>query len=235
MPFFPKGSREPFKNRLYPTVKAKQGTKRKRKYEDDYQTKLSTALLVMQSVAEKKFHDQAINGGLFALNGLGVIQGLNFMAMGNTSITRVGKKINMTSLHLYGAVIVATTSTSFGYFRFRVVYDNQTNAATPVATDFLVSDDIDALPNTVNSKRFRTIWDKKYPIGSGSNSAPHSQIIDEYVSWKTNPYEVNYNTGNAGTVADVVSGGLWIVGWAEGIATTAVRAEMFSRIKFIDF
>lgn len=194
---------------------------------------------VVQGIAEKKFFDTTLNVASFPLAGTGLIQYLSNVVVGTTSVTRIGKRIGVKSIQLHGTVKTPSTSTFNGFIRYRVFVDTQVNGALPGITDIVVSDALPSLANAVNYQRFKTIWDKTIPMNGLSNGVgvitfENSQHwINEYITFKE-PLEILYSTGNAGTIADCVSGAIYCVGWAYGFGTTAAESVLYSRIRFID-
>lgn len=74
------------------------------------------------------------------LDSTGTIQPVNLIASGSGFNNRIGRKIEMQSLHLHGVITQTGTSTvSTDYTRICVVYDRQTNGAIPSLTDIFTN------------------------------------------------------------------------------------------------
>jgi len=75
-----------------------------------------------------------------ALNTTGTIQPVNLIASGSGFNNRIGRKIEMQSLHLHGFINqTGVASTSTDYTRICVVYDRQTNGAVPLLSDIFTN------------------------------------------------------------------------------------------------
>lgn len=144
----------------------------------------------------------------------------------------------MKSISLKGFITSAAgPSIPLGPMRIRIVYDKQTNAAAPLATDILVNDNILGLPNLANAGRFICLMDKIfYPTEVGSSgagaaiSAAGTCIINETIKCDL---PVKYNANNLGTVADIVSGGLFAVTYSNGYQTIGDDTITY-RVRFTD-
>jgi len=75
-------------------------------------------------------------GNNLALSTTGVITPVNLIASGSGFNNRIGRKIEMQSLHVTGLITqTGTATTQNDYARICVVYDRQTNGAVPAYTD----------------------------------------------------------------------------------------------------
>lgn len=155
---------------------------------------------------------------------------LNGCIQGTESTQRLGRKITMTSLYAKINFTLASTSTGGGYARVAVVYDKQANAAAPAITDVFLSN-LNTSPNNLSNRdRFLKIVDMETPIISTSGDP-----ICSIELYRRLNLETCFNTGNAGTVADITSGSLWLfVCNNAGIATTAPGFASQFRVKFTD-
>jgi len=184
------------------------------------------------SSTEQKNIDNNLTGAaaLIPLAVTGVVTLLNGVAQGTTATTRLGRRITMKSLLIKGEVLLAPTSAGTAPLRFLVVYDMQTNATAPAATDVLVVDQLNSPMNLSNSRRFKTLCDIEIPcIGTGG---PQSVSFTRYV--KLN-HAVEFNTGSAGTVGDIQTGSVYMLSYQGGnIITTAPNANVYTRVRFTD-
>lgn len=74
------------------------------------------------------------------LDTAGRIQPVNLIASGSGFNNRIGRKIEMQSLHLHGVLTqTGTATTTTDYTRIVVVYDRQTNGAVPVLQDIFTN------------------------------------------------------------------------------------------------
>lgn len=155
---------------------------------------------------------------------------INGVAQGTTATTRNGRRIFMKSLMIRFSAIMANTSGGATAGRIMVVYDKQSNATAPAATDILLADSIISVNNLGNSKRFVTIWDKLIPcIGS---AGPQSVLQAKY---KVLNLPVDFNIGSAGTIGDIQTGSLYIMIYTNATITTAATNWAFdTRVRFSD-
>lgn len=157
---------------------------------------------------------------------------INVSTAGALPTNRVGRRIKLHSVLIRGRFQTAPTTTGNCPIRLLIIYDKQTNKAAPTASDFFTSDDVTAVNNLGNSHRFKILRDILIP--SVGTAGPQSAQIAEYV--KINGLETEYIDGaGAGTVADITSGGLFCVIYANNsTATAALASSVTSRVRFSD-
>lgn len=160
----------------------------------------------------------------------GVLTLINGCAQGTTAFTRIGRRIKMTSLYIRIWNLTAATQVGSSTTRIIVVYDKQSNATAPVATDILLADGIQNGNNLSNSRRFVTLCDKvMQSIGPAGPQAAYKKIY-----LKLN-HPVEFNTGSAGTIGDIQTGAVYVLLYANGGTTTAGSShQTFTRIRFVD-
>lgn len=160
----------------------------------------------------------------------GTLQLLNGVAQGTTATTRLGRRINMTSLYIRWLGSMAATGTGSSALRMVVVYDKQANATAPAASDILVTDSIHAPNNLNNSRRFVTLFDHEVPcVGT---AGPQSWDIKVY---KKLNHAVEFNNGSAGTIGDIQTGSVYALFYSQGTLLTASPNQLFySRVRFSD-
>jgi hypothetical protein len=125
---------------------------------------------------------------------------LNGMGLGDTAITRNGQSIKGIKLSVNGSLTQAVTSNQ--YERIMVFYDKQCNAAAPIQTDLLTGG-LFTFRNISQLPRFHMLMDEMFSVSSAS---PTVILIDR--SWNLNQHTI-YNTGVAGTVADITNNSLY--------------------------
>jgi len=169
-----------------------------------------------------------------------VFTGLNLIQAGTGFYNRIGKKINMRSLHLTGQVIVIAPGAIVmdglpEYGRILVVYDKQPNGAFPAPADVLANHDnqgaLSSNPfcniNQNNSDRFRIIRDIRLDIPnddpdeatSGDNAmlgvidyTTNRVNVNEFIF--LNGLETQYSaTANPATIAEISTGALFLMTW----------------------
>jgi len=165
---------------------------------------------------------------------------LNGLAQGTDSTTRIGRKISMKSIqghYVFTSQLQASgllpAGVLGGWVRLLIVYDMQTNGATPTVADILQNATSNALTsplNLNNRERFKVLVNK-YRCIDPSNS--QSAMIRFY---KRLNHDVIFNAGNAGTVADIQTGGIFFVLATTLTATAAPLTDgnAYVRIRFLD-
>lgn len=158
----------------------------------------------------------------------GTVTLLNGVAQGTTANQRIGRKLIMKSILMRIGVSKQPSTAGEGLMRLLVIYDAQTNAAIPLATDILQINDISSPMNLNNSDRFKVILDKTWNIGSVDNT---SYIRALYKKCKL---ETKFNNGGGATVGDIQTGGLFALTYCTGLTTATVAGQVYSRIRYYD-
>lgn len=179
------------------------------------------------SPRELKYIDTSMGGTSYPLAGTGVLLLLNGSTQGSDATNRIGRKINIRSIQIRCAVTLANTGVSNGLlFRTIIFVDKQANAAAPAVTDYLLTDSFSANHNLNNRDRFVTLMDKIHPNGASG---------DVYnIAWKKYircNMETIYNSGNAGTIADIQSGSLYMLTYMCAGALTTTESVTLGRIR----
>lgn len=128
---------------------------------------------------------------------------LNGLTLGTGASNRIGREIMMRELDFY----VSPTAS-----RFMIVYDRQSNGGAPSSTDLTQdSTDLQSPWSFTNRDRFDILWDSQW------DRTPEQAIIS-YQKGLPIGLCTYYNSGNAGTVADITSGALYLAIWSQGAA-----------------
>lgn len=183
---------------------------------------------------------------------LGAVQLINGIVPGTAEHQRLGRKVTMKSLKLRCAIqlISGTTPTADDLLRFLVVYDRQSNAAAPTFSDVIAS--VDAAGNVSNGPwdarnesnrgRFLILRDKQFHgqatasdtaarMGLQTQNALNPTDWVDYIKLKN--LEINFNTGTAGTVADITTGSIYVMcAGASAAADNQFQLRMTSRLYF---
>jgi len=185
-------------------------------------------LLPAPSNVERKFLDSAISDDATTT---GAVNLLNGMAPGTTASTRIGQRILMKSIQarIYLRREDVTTATVQAV-RVLLIYDRQTNGAAPAITDVLSAISMQSLRNMANVGRFFCLMDKTYTLdGAGGQTV----LFDERYMKINLP--VFYNTGTAGTAADIQTGGLFLMHFGNAAAgVDDTDANINIRLRFTD-
>jgi len=163
---------------------------------------------------------------------------LNGIDDGTTSITRIGRKVIITSLAWRWRGTVAPTTTGASGLRMLIVYDKQTNAAAPAATDVLVQDNIQSMMNLNNSKRFKVLVDEL--VECVGVNGPQSWNRKGYIKFeKPNKgipgLEVTFNDASTNAVDSIATGSIYALFYQDGsLLIASPSSSMYSRVRFID-
>lgn len=190
---------------------------------------------LLKSTAEKKNIDSTVTfAGLNVATGTVTV--LNACTAGGLPTNRVGRRICMKSVLIKGFFSMQPTSTQSCPIRMIIVYDKQTNKAAPAAADILAADAIQNPNLLANSHRFQVIRDIIIPcIGT---AGPQSVYVNEYA--KINLETEFIDGAGAGTVADITSGGLFALAYANGttaaggIGVAVIANNITTRVRFTD-
>lgn len=186
---------------------------------------------------EKKFLDNVFESGVLQFDTTGTVTVLNGMAQGTSQSTRIGNKITMRSCYLRYRVTNSAATTGALMFRVMVIYDTQTNATTPALSDILQTGPADPtmrVMNLANRDRFKILYEDTFtPVGTVVSDTTG---VTEFQEYRQKYLKLNldtiYNNTSGGTVADIQTGGLFLVtmsnfptGASEptGVATVRIR------------
>jgi len=149
----------------------------------------------------------AIGAGL----GFSVPLLLNGLQLGTGGSNRIGRSILMKTIYIWAAQ-AGTQS------RHIILYDKQANGAAPAIADvFQVTTTARSPLNYSYLDRFALIYDQWLPLVGDTYTVDNFDI----------ELETYFNSGNAGTVADISSGALYYMlgGVPGGVSTPYIRIE----------
>jgi len=186
---------------------------------------LNTKIKRIQRNVEIKHKDYEINGSAVTTTGL-LLDDHNFVQEGDTNITREGAIIRATSLQFIGRFTTdGTILDTATRIRMIVFWDSQTNGAVPNLSgvngilDVLTIDGLTFSPRQTNTlKRYKVIYDKIYTVNPQLDFVrlPATGTITANVKVHK-PFRLRFKlsraitySGNAGTIADLVSNGIYI-------------------------
>lgn len=182
-------------------------------------------------VGEGEFKSIYTAPASYASNTGTVVQLINGLTQGAGIGQRIGQEILMRSVQL-NAVSVATAGTGTDQrARILLVYDRQANGGAPAMTDVLESASEVAMRNLQNRKRFKILMDKCIHLNATGES-------DSEITWRFYRklrHPVTFNAGNAGTVADIATGSMYLMFYgSNGAGATAGSCLLSARIRFTD-
>lgn len=153
---------------------------------------------------------------------------LNGMTQGDTASSREGNSIRMKSLDLRFYLTNNSTAVNTNT-RVMLVHDKQPNGSTALVTDVLATNNVVSPRNLDNRKRFKVIYDRTFSLStagpSNLNSAFYKKDFNQHVAF--------YNASNAGTIADISTGALFLLLLSDQ-AVNAPTINYYFRLRFID-
>lgn len=203
--------------------------------------KIQRPLMLTRS-NELKFNDTTLANTAITSTGVILHSSVCCPQLGTENYQRIGKKINIRSIHMRGNVIqpsqtdLTTMSTNI---RVIVYLDKQCNAAALTVGHVLHLTDSDSFRALEFVDRVQVLYDEDYTfskqamgvLSGPTYSSPESQCQLKPLNKKVN-IPVYFNSTNGGTVADVVSNNIGILVIAD-VATNAYL-DGFFRIRFSD-
>lgn len=160
---------------------------------------------------------------------------LNLIQQGAAFYQRIGTKVNIKSIELYGTFKQTVDATHVAYGRYLIVYDRQPNGAYPAIGDLLQNNDttlsFNSGINLVNRSRFTVIRDKRFGVDAGAGL---QFCVKEYCKGL---WETEFGT-NTGTVADIRTGALYFIAFQENAGAGGGAAlnpyELKCRVRYWD-
>ncbi len=160
----------------------------------------------------------------------GAILLLNGVAPGTALNERVGRQIMMDRLsyRLQGTVTAATGVDQF--HRFMIVLDRQPNGAA-LAINNVILGGVTSQVDLSNQKRFKILHDERYYLNA-SGEPGSGTVYGGDIGLRT---RVQYNSGTAGTVADIATNSLYLIVLGSIVAGATAGAVAGSiRVRFSD-
>lgn len=186
------------------------------------------------------------------LNATGLVRAINLVAVGSSFFNRIGRKVEMKSLHLTGSIVPTGNAATADYGRILVVYDRQTNGALPVISDILQGTDCLGASatsnfsnvNLNNRERFLILADHRIflpgVLATGINAAytdsaqPVANNVNRFIKLKG--LLTHYKADSATPViGDIATGALYLVTLAGNAAgSDGWVGELNTRLRFDD-
>jgi hypothetical protein len=137
----------------------------------------------------------------------GGIQLLNGIATGTALDQRLGREVRCGSLRGNLLSYVTATTGVDQLHRILLVWDRQPNGAALAILDVLDATTVYAQQNIANISRFKILWDVFHAL----NASPESGSLKAIELSCPIKKVVIYNSGTAGTVADIATGSLYLI------------------------
>lgn len=163
---------------------------------------------------------------------------LNQVPLGNSSITRVGRKLTLTGVALRGNLTAGTTGT-VAKVALILVWDRHVNqsAALPAWTTLLASQSPSALTNKDFASRFKILRRWEYGVMGNQTAGQVTDCslipVDEFVPLK-NKLTIFTTADSTGLYPDMMEGGLLLYAVSNATGTAAPTLSIMSRVYFQD-
>jgi len=188
---------------------------------------------------ELKTKDVTAGNTTIPVIGTGSIILLNGIQQGVEYTERIGRKVTLKSILFRMTLypLVSLNDSNGNVVRVMLIYDCQTNAATPLESAILQSDTSIVSPmNLDNRDRFKVIKDWIVPTESFTMSAnelatgsPKNKVLKVY---KKLNYDVIFG-GTGATSASIQTGAVWLLLMGMD-ANASWTCDYYSRIRFSD-
>lgn len=186
---------------------------------------------------ELKFLDVA-NGAIVPFNTTGFIQCYNAMLQGTTASTRIGNKVVIKTFQLRGELVVPNDAPA-NTVRLILLWDSQPNGALPALTDVLTATDGKSFMNLANRDRFWVLKDWQMNVGPSTNlvlAAGAAPPLTKTFNWYVKVNRETVYNGNAGTIGDIRTGALLLLGCGSHTAASALYSTLDGtvRVRYTD-
>lgn len=153
---------------------------------------------------------------------------INGIAQGTSPGQHIGRRALMKSLQIR-YIATPGTASNISQVRAVLVYDKQTNAATPAVTDIMQSSVFTSPIALANKDRFVVLMDEVSPIMPST-----SQCVSGSRYMKMN-LPITYNGSTASTVSAIQTGAIWLLvaNNSDPIGFTSTF-YYYSRVRFTD-
>lgn len=161
----------------------------------------------------------------------GAVALLNGIARGDEINERNGRELTMRSIEFKARAYATSGTGSDQIGRVLIVYDRQTNATALTGAQVLASFDTNAPRNLENRRRFKILKDWRFPINASGESGS-ARVLTFYRRLR---HPVTFNSGDAGTVADITTGSIYVLSVGTNVAgATAGSLVGTCRIRYQD-
>lgn len=184
--------------------------------------------------AEFKVIDVDISG---AANSAAQLFLLNGTQRGSDINNRIGRVITIKSIQLNFSHYATDATGLDQTHRFLLVYDKQANGVVPAIADILLASSPWAPRNLNNRNRFIILWDQTTSVcGNVAAGLANGNLrIADKKYYRRHNLKTQYNTGDAGSIADISTGSLYFIA-VGSVAAGVTAGEMIgtARMRFID-
>lgn len=182
-------------------------------------------------VVGQEFKAVDIDNGSSVCDSTGAVTLINGVALGTDIDDRIGRQVMLRSVEMKGYVYPTAGTGVDQIHRVLLVYDRQCNGVAPAITDILKAVSTTAVRNLNNRKRFKILMDKVFPVSASGEA----NSIHTYTFYRKLRHPMEFNAGNAGTVADIQNGGLFVVTLGTSApGATAGGSNWTTRVRYND-
>lgn len=172
--------------------------------------------------------------GNYAVDTAGVFALLNGCGLGSDIGDRIGRQILLRSVLVEGYIQSLPGSGVDQVGRVLIVYDRQSNGVLPAITDILAGAGVAAVTaprNLSNRHRFKIMFDQRFAL----NASGESDAIKLVKFYRRLRHPVEFNAGDAGTIADIISGALiQVTIGSTPPGATAASMTVCTRVRYTD-
>ncbi len=159
----------------------------------------------LQKQEEKKYDINTINMTVAIAGNAGQVQLLNGLVQGTSGATRLGDRISMKTLSGRLNIKIGNGETDGCVVRCVLIYDRDSDGAAPTWTNLFGTEDLLRVYDfREDPGRFQVLMDKTYRVNSDTFQVPIK-------FWYNLAGKTTHYNGNAGTVADITKGSLYIM------------------------
>lgn len=171
------------------------------------------------------------HNGALACNTTGTLLLLNGIARGDEINERNGREVTMRSVELKVQSAVTAGTGIDQIQRHLLVYDRQTNGTALTIAQVLDSVSTVAMKSLENRRRFKILMDRTVVL----NATAEPGSMNYYKYYRRIFYPVTFNSGDAGTVADITTGSLYFITLGTVVAgATAGTTTVQGRVRYQD-
>lgn len=179
-----------------------------------------------------EFKSFDVTGALsMVLDSTGQVDVLNTMARGTDINERVGRQVNIKSIEIK-AVSKSTAATGTRQECLTMlVWDKDPDGVLGTIASMLNTVNVNSARNLSNRDRFVVLKSWRYIIYP--DTLPNNSRTLRY--YRKRNLQTTYNAGNAGTIADIQKGALYLVTLGENVAGVTAGAMTYQcRIRYLD-
>lgn len=190
-----------------------------------------------KATSEVKFFDTALSFNVDATGEVPATGQLVLIPQGTTESTRIGKKVNLTSILIQAGISYSpgASATAPALVYMWLVQDKQCNGAAASATDVLTGSGFAAaVHNLSNSDRFRTLkkWVIEFNPGAGVTTA-WADMRQNLTWYGKCDIPIDFGPGAGGAITDQKSNNVFLLAGCNG-ADDLVTVTGTARVRYTD-